>query len=85
MIRIRTLHTLFFGETRPEDVVAVEGDVKRDVAESLLRLGYLESDADYEALLDSLGAFIRTENFEEREQERGQIDRAVLEFMKEKR
>ena len=85
LIRIRTLHTLFFGETRPEDVVAVEGDVKRDVAESLLRLGYLESDADYEALLDSLGAFIRTENFEEREQERGHIDRAVLEFMKEKR
>jgi uncharacterized Ntn-hydrolase superfamily protein len=85
LIRLRALHTLYFGETRPEDVVAVDGDVKRDVAASLLRLGYLESDADDEALLDSLGAFIRTENFEEREQERGYIDRAVLEFMKEKR
>ena len=35
-------------------------------------------------LLDALSAFIRTENFEEREQERGLTDRAVLEFMKER-
>jgi Putative peptidoglycan binding domain len=41
--------------------------------------------ADDEALLDALGAFIRTENFEEREQERGYLDRAALEFMKERR
>jgi uncharacterized Ntn-hydrolase superfamily protein len=85
LIRLRVLHTLYFGETRPEDVVAVDGDVKGDIAVSLGCLGYLESDADDEALLDSLGAFIRTENFEEREQERGYIDRAVLDFMKEKR
>jgi hypothetical protein len=31
-----------------------------------------------------LGAFIRTENFEEREQARGYVDRAVLEFMRGK-
>ncbi len=42
-------------------------------------------EADDEALLDALSAFIRTENFEEREQERGYLDRAVLEFMKERR
>ena len=41
-------------------------------------------EADDEALLDALSAFIRTENFEEREQERGYLDRAVLEFMKER-
>jgi uncharacterized Ntn-hydrolase superfamily protein len=85
LIRIRDLHTLYFGETRPEDVVAVDGEVRRDVATSLRRLGYLEGDdPDDEALLDSLSTFIRTENFEEREQERGYIDRAVLEFMKGK-
>ena len=83
LIRLRGLHTLYFGET--EDVVAVEGDVREDVAASLERLGYLEGDADDEALFDALSAFIRTENFEEREQERGYLDRAVLEFMKEKR
>jgi Putative peptidoglycan binding domain len=42
-------------------------------------------EADDEALLDALSAFIRTENFEEREQERGYLDPAVLEFMKERR
>jgi uncharacterized Ntn-hydrolase superfamily protein len=85
LIRIRDLHTLYFGETRPEDVVAVTGEVRRDVATSLRRLGYLEEDdPDDEALLDSLSTFIRTENFEEREQERGYLDRAVLEFMRAK-
>jgi uncharacterized Ntn-hydrolase superfamily protein len=85
LIRLRGLHTLYFGETRPEDVVAVDGDVKVEVESALRRLGYFEAGADDEALLDSLSAFIRTENFEEREQERGYLDRAVLEFMKEKR
>jgi len=83
LIRLRSLHTLYFGET--EDVVAVDGEVRQDVAASLERLGYLEEGGDDEALLDALSAFIRTENFEEREQERGYLDRAVLEFMKEKR
>jgi Putative peptidoglycan binding domain len=42
-------------------------------------------EADDEALLDASSAFSRTETFEEREQERGYLDRAVLEFMKESR
>ena len=83
LMRIRELHTLYFGETRPEDVVAVDGEVKEEVAASLGRLGYLQEGADDEVLLDALSAFIRTENFEEREQERGCLDTAVLEFMKE--
>jgi uncharacterized Ntn-hydrolase superfamily protein len=86
LIRLRELHTLYFGETRPENIVPVDGDVKQDVAAALSRLGYLEENAeDDEVLLDALSAFIRTENFEEREQERGYLDRAVLEFMKGKR
>jgi uncharacterized Ntn-hydrolase superfamily protein len=83
LIRLRTLHTLYFGQTK--DVVAVDGKVRKDVEASLERLGYLEEGAGDEALLDALSAFIRTENFEEREQERGYLDRAVLEFMKERR
>ena len=42
LIRIRDLHTLYFGETRAEDVVVVDGDLRTDVAASLQRLGYLE-------------------------------------------
>ena len=85
LIRLRGLHTLYFGETRAEDVLAVEGNVREEVETTLRRLGYLERDVDDDVLLDSLSAYIRTENFEEREQERGYLDRAVLAFMKEKR
>ena len=82
LIRLRALHTLYFGET---EVVVEVDEVRRDVAASLERLGYLEAGADDGALLDALSVFIRTENFEEREQERGYLDRAVLEFMRERR
>ncbi|HEX4992216.1 MAG TPA: DUF1028 domain-containing protein [Rubrobacteraceae bacterium] len=84
LIRLRTLHTLYFGKTQPEDVVAVEGEVRREVEMSLRRSGYLEEGADDKALLDALSAFIRTENFEERQQERGYLDRAVLQYIKGK-
>ena len=84
LIRIRNLHTLYFGETRAQDVVAVDGDVRGQVAEALRRSGYVEgTDVGDDALFDALSAYIRTENFEEREQERGYLDRAVLDYMRE--
>jgi uncharacterized Ntn-hydrolase superfamily protein len=85
LIRIRDLHTLYFGETGPEDVVAIDGEVREQVVSSLRRLGYLrEDDPDDEALYKALTVFIGAENFEEREQARGYLDRAVLEFMRGK-
>jgi uncharacterized Ntn-hydrolase superfamily protein len=42
LARIWDLHTLYFGETKPGDVVAVEGNVGGEVATILRRLGYLE-------------------------------------------
>lgn len=83
LIRIRDLHTLYFGETDLEDVVAVDGDVRKGITDALSRAGYIErKDTGDDALLDGLSAYIRTENFEEREQARGFVDRAVLEYMK---
>lgn len=85
LIRIRKLHDLYFGETKPEDVVAVDGDLRREVVTALVRLGYLRSDGpDDEALHSAMKEFISTENFEEREQERGYLDRAVFEFLKDR-
>ena len=85
LIRVRDLHTLYFGETGPEDVVAIDGDVREQVVESLRRRGYLqEADPDDEAIYGALTVFMGTENFEEREQARGYLDRAVLEFMRGK-
>ena len=86
LLRIRDLHTLYFGETAPDDVIAVDGDVSAEVADVLLRAGYLEgTDAEDEVLFDALSAYIRAENFEEREQRRGYVDRAVLEYLKGQR
>jgi uncharacterized Ntn-hydrolase superfamily protein len=83
LMRIRDLHTLYFGETRPEDVVVVDGAVRREVADALRRSGYVQGqDIEDDDLFDALSAYIRTENFEEREQRRGYLDRAVLEYMK---
>ena len=83
LVRIRNLHTLYFGETRLEDIVGVNGDVRREVANVLRRRGYVEGlDIEDDDLFDALSAYIRTENFEEREQLRGYLDRAVLEYMK---
>ena len=66
----------------PEDVVGVDGDVRREVADVLRRSGYIDGlDIEDDALFDVLSAYIRTENFEER----GYLDRAVLEYMKGQR
>jgi uncharacterized Ntn-hydrolase superfamily protein len=86
LIRIRDLHTLYFGETSPDDVIAVDGDVRAEISDALLRAGYLEGpDAGDDDLFDALSAYIRTENFEEREQQRGYLDSAVLEYLKGRR
>ncbi len=82
LVRIRDLHSLYFGETR--DVVAVEGEVRERVERTLLRLGYLQGpDTGDDVLFAALGAYLGTENFEEREQERGYLDIEVLKFMRE--
>jgi uncharacterized Ntn-hydrolase superfamily protein len=86
LTRIRDLHTLYFGETSPDDVILVDGDVRAEVADALLRAGYLAGpDVGNDDLFGALSAYIRTENFEEREQRRGYLDRAVLEHLKKKR
>ncbi|MBT2678871.1 DUF1028 domain-containing protein [Bacillus sp. ISL-35] len=83
LIRIYGLQQLYFAKAKPENVVAVEGEVRDTVVQHLKRLDYLKADpADDAELHKALTAYIHTENFEEREQEKGKIDLEVLEFMK---
>ncbi|RSD25189.1 DUF1028 domain-containing protein [Mesobacillus subterraneus] len=83
LIRIYGLQQLYFAKAKPENVATIEGEVKADVVQHLKRLDYLKGDpADEEELHKALTAYIHTENFEEREQEKGKIDLEVLEFMK---
>jgi hypothetical protein len=64
--------------------LAVEGDVRKEVVDALRRSGYIgkEGACDAVLLLDTLSAYIRTENFEEREQQCSYLDLAVLEYVK---
>ena len=80
MVRIRNLHTLYFGETIAEGILAAEGDVRKEVVDALRRSGYIGKEGGSPAvlLLATLNAFIRSENFEER----GYLDLAVLEYTK---
>ena len=83
LIRIYGLQQLYFAKSKPENVVAIEGEVKDEVVKHLMRLDYLKAEpADGEELYKALTAYIHTENFEEREQEAGKIDLDVLEFMR---
>lgn len=85
LIRIYKLHQLYFAGPEPEDVLTIEGELRVEIAAHLNRLGFLQEDhpAD-EQFFDGLTSFIRVENFERRELERGKIDRAILEYMREK-
>ena len=86
LYRLYRLHELYFDHARPEDIVRIEGRVREEVAASLRRLGYLAEKTPSDGELHgALQAFIRTENFEEREQKQGCIDRAVLDFLRERR
>lgn len=81
LMRLHSLHKLYFGETKQDEAVALDTDVRERVVGSLKRLGYLREDPDDEALNKSLSDFIRTENFEAREQNPGYVDPEVLKFM----
>ena len=79
----RSLQQLYFAKSKPENVVAIDGEVKDAVVQHLKRLDYLKADpSDGEELHKALTSYIHTENFEEREQEKGKIDLEVLEYMK---
>ncbi|MGV2939789.1 DUF1028 domain-containing protein [Mesobacillus sp. LC4] len=83
LIRIYGLQQLYFAKAKPENVVAIEGEIRETIVQHLKRLDYLKADpSDDEELHKALTAYIHTENFEEREQEKGKIDLEVLEFMK---
>ncbi len=85
LIRLYDLQQLYFGTTKPENVKEIKGQVKSDLVDQLARWGYLDKEhSTDDVLLDALTRFIHTENFEEREQEKGKMDLEVLKFMQNK-
>jgi len=86
LIRIYNLHQLYFGSTKEENMLPIEGDVKAELVKQLKRHGYLKENAvsSDDELHHAFTSFLHTENFEGRELEKGKLDKAVLDYMKEK-
>ena len=83
--RILVLQQLYFGKTRPEDLLPIRGELAQEIQGILMRAGFYagpmtgEYDAPTKAALYRL---IHTENLEEREQPDDRIDRVALEFLR---
>lgn len=81
--RLRRLHGVYFGAADAEEVLPVEGEVREEVSDALVRCGYLtHPEPEETALHDALSGFIRRENLEEREREPGYVDPTVLRFLR---
>jgi uncharacterized Ntn-hydrolase superfamily protein len=70
--RLHGLHSLLFGTTPPSDWLPVQGELRTEVEERLLRLGYEGG------LGPALEAWAATENLEERVDGADRIDPVVL-------
>ena len=82
------MHELYFGESEEKDRVPLKSEPLQQLQEILVRLGYMEGEADgvYDELTKTaLRAFTGNENFEERcDLEAGWIDKPVLEHLLKK-
>ncbi|MDW7649714.1 MAG: DUF1028 domain-containing protein [Bacillota bacterium] len=84
LARILKLHKLYFKKSAPEDIIPVEGDVKATVTSLLTSLGYISTQQlGDEEIFEALKSFHLIENFDERVQEPGLVDKKVIEFMEQ--
>lgn len=83
LIRIHELHKLYFEPTSPADILKVEGAIRQNLVNMLIRLGYLKENLEVhdEELYEALKSFHLIENFDERILELGLVDRKVVKFM----
>ncbi|WP_186577654.1 DUF1028 domain-containing protein [Aquibacillus kalidii] len=85
LIRLYHLQQLYFGETKTENILEISGEVREELINGLIKFGYLhDQKVDDNKLYDQFTRFIHTENFEERELEKGKLDKEVLDFIKNK-
>lgn len=85
LIRLYDLQQLYFGKPKAEDVISISETLLADIGKALQTLGYLETEVTTtEGLAEGLNQFILTENFEERQQKQGEIDKKVLNFLLKK-
>lgn len=83
LARLLKLHKLYFEPTLPEDVVAINGDLAKELQNLLYENGHLQRElSGHDELLDAVQSYHLIENFDERLQQRGLIDQKVVEYMR---
>lgn len=82
--RLLKLRNLYFEKTKAEDIVELSDEQLTRASEYLFTLGYVkEKSPSKEETLEALHTYQHTENFDERVQEKGKIDRLVFEFLED--
>ncbi|MEK3993632.1 DUF1028 domain-containing protein [Psychrobacillus sp. FSL K6-2365] len=81
--RLLKLHQLYFSGTAPEDIVSIDGVLADEIQNMLYENGFLDRDlTEKDDLLDAIQSYHLIENFDERVQDRGFIDKKVVEYMR---
>ncbi|MGF9799691.1 DUF1028 domain-containing protein [Brevibacillus agri] len=83
LFRLFGLHQLYFQKPKAEDILEVDAALRAKLASNLIALGYLakENLADDAVFYEKLKEFQLVENFDERIQETGKVDKQVVAFM----
>lgn len=84
LLRLHGLYMLYFSRTRPENILAIEGERAEEIVRALKKLGYFQGEypGSWSAQLqEALKKYYLTENFDERIADDGYIDSEVLGFM----
>ncbi|MBM7661675.1 putative Ntn-hydrolase superfamily protein [Bacillus mesophilus] len=82
LTRLLELHQLYFKKSESKDILKIEGPLKDQLISQLLKLDYISSDQPTdEQLFEGLHSFHLIENFDERIQNVGYVDKKVVEFI----
>lgn len=82
--RLLKLRNLYFEKTKAEDVMELSEEQMKRAGEFLSTLDYLKGETfSNEEILEALHTYQHTENFDERVQEKGKIDRLVFELLED--
>jgi uncharacterized Ntn-hydrolase superfamily protein len=87
LARLLKLHDLYLGETDPNDLVKIEGDLASEIQGILRKAGYYDGAATAvydETTKKALRDLVSTENLEERWRDDDLLDGVILEFIRER-
>jgi uncharacterized Ntn-hydrolase superfamily protein len=87
LARLLKLHDLYLGETDPDNLVKIEGDLASEIQELLKRTAYYQGPATGVYDDKTKKAFrdlVSTENLEERWRDDDMLDGVILDFLRER-